>query len=112
MRMPSADYEPNIQVVYTEVEADSDAKFFGNRERIRVGVLDSGKLAASLTALCRQMDVVFSQVESSAGQFEMSSFTLSVEFTAGGQIRLVGSLSTEIKGGATLTFMRKQPSSS
>ena len=107
--MSDAQGDSAIEVVYREIENDPDSKFLGGRTVTRVGVLNSERLAVSLAALCTQMDSVFSRLEHQGGQFELSGFELSVEFTAGGQIRVVGSLSAELKGGATLTFTRKAP---
>lgn len=98
-----------IPVVFSEIVETEGEKgiFSGNIKRVtRLGHLDSETLASNLKTLCHEVGEAFSQVTAPVRDYELESFEVQLEVTASGEIRMVGSVSSEVKGGLTLTFSR------
>jgi hypothetical protein len=68
--------------------------------------LDPSKLSAEMQSLCLSIDSMFHGVTRFVGGYELDSFELTVEITAKGEIRLLGSAGMEAKGGLKLSFRR------
>lgn len=96
-----------IEVVYAD-RGDDGAKTLGAaRIMPRVGEVDTDRLSASLRRLCAQTNELFDDVDRAGGDFELSSFELTVEITGSGEVRLIGAVSVEVSGGISLTFTRR-----
>lgn len=74
---------------------------------LRAVSVNTSELAEKLRLFCVGIDGMFQSVTSSIGQFELESFEITAELTAKGEVRLVGSVGTEIKGGLKLIFRRR-----
>ena len=102
----------SVLVLYDEelLEPQEGAKFGFNREeqvQRRVGVLNLQRFTDNLKALCSQMGGVFDIVRTNFEHYDLDAFELALDLTAKGEIRLVGSVGTEFKGGLKLVFHRK-----
>ncbi len=73
----------------------------------RVAALDPGVLAGNLSALCDQLSQVVDATIRTTGAYELESFEVSLDVSAAGEVRLVGSVSSEVKGGLKLVFRRR-----
>jgi hypothetical protein len=102
--------DPVITLRYVDDEQTEGEKglFGASRQAVtRTTTVTAGVLSANLSAFCEQMAGL---VESAAmppdksSRFELESFEVTVEVSAGGEIRMIGSVSTEIKGGLKLIF--------
>jgi hypothetical protein len=104
-----------LPVIYTEfVEIEPGKGLFDGRGRLvtKIGRLDDTQLATNLQGFCDRMADVFDQVSGKVRDFDVTSFELSVEVTAGGEVRMIGGVSTEVTGGLRLTFTRRATSES
>jgi hypothetical protein len=102
-----------ITVVYQDYEtAEGEKAFLGAVRQMvtKVGTLDAGEMAANLAAFCRQMGAVFERVTTAIDRYELEGFEVALEVTAKGEIRFVGSASSEVKGGLKLVFTRREAS--
>ena len=101
-----------IQIIYDDFE---DVRQPGEKGFIasvtgrvtRLAVVGSDQLASSLKDFCSTVGQAFQGVSTTISEFELDSFELALDITAKGEIRLVSSASTEIKGGVKLSFRRK-----
>jgi hypothetical protein len=108
--------EPVITLRYADDEqADGEKGLFGaSRQAVmRTTEVTTGALSVNLSAFCDQMAGLVEAAAVSprkSPRFELESFEVTVEVSAGGEIRMIGSVSTEIKGGLKLIFgPRKKP---
>ncbi len=69
----------------------------------------ASELAEKLRVFCSGIDGMFQGVATSVSQFDLESFEVTAELTAKGEVRLVGSAGTELKGGLKLVFRRRHP---
>jgi len=100
-----------IPIVYEELETIEGGKGLGAAvERLvrRTGTLDITQLASNLELLCRQLGAAFQGVTTAVKDYEVQEFEVTVDVTAKGEIRLVGGISSEIKGGLKLVFRRTE----
>lgn len=90
---------------------DGEKGLFSTARRAagRVGALDADVLASNLSMLCDQLGQLVDQTASGSAAFELESFEVSLDVSARGEVRLVGSVSSEIRGGMRLTFRRRGP---
>ncbi|MDI1463603.1 hypothetical protein QEZ54_21705 [Catellatospora sp. KI3] len=89
--------------------ADGEKGLFSaaRRAAAHVGVLDAGVLAGNLSAVCDQLGQLVAAAETTRGGYELESFEVSLDVSATGEVRMIGSVSSEIRGGITLTFRRR-----
>jgi hypothetical protein len=87
---------------------DGEKAVFGRARdaAARVSSVGAAQLAANMTRLCRQVGAVFAQASTVADDLELKSVEVTVEVTAGGELRLVGAVSTQVTGGLKLVFTR------
>lgn len=101
---------PGLLVVYDEVETQDDAKglssTFGSIVR-KIAPLETDALAISLQYLCSEFEKLFDKAAAAGALYQLSSFEVMVDFSAKGEIRLIGSASSEFRGGLKLTFSKK-----
>jgi hypothetical protein len=71
----------------------------------RIVTIDAGQLALNIGAVCDQLAGVLSAARTSGG-FELDCFEVTLELTAKGEVRLIGSASSEVRGGVKLQFRR------
>ncbi|MEV6303305.1 hypothetical protein AB0M02_28100 [Actinoplanes sp. NPDC051861] len=99
-----------VQFTWTEFEEVAGSKGLFDTARRKVegaGLLDTTRLAANLQNFCRDIAVAVDSAAVAVGQYELDSLELNVEVTAKGEIRLIGSASSEVKGGLKLCFRRR-----
>lgn len=101
--------EKSLQVLYADRSDDPDSKFFGSGRSVvtRIGEIQPATLATNLSQVCAALEGVLDEVQSRDSGFRLSSFQVTVELTGSGEVRLVGAVSVEVKGGITLTFDRR-----
>ena len=98
-----------ITVRYADDEPPEGEKglFGASRQAVmRTAAVTPKVLSANLSAFCDQMA---SLVEAASraqkrSAFALESFEVTVEVSAGGEIRMIGSVNTEIRGGLKLIF--------
>jgi hypothetical protein len=100
-----------VQIIYQETVAPRDdaAKgLFANETQIatRVASLDVSQFSANLEAFCNQIGSAFASVPTVVDSFELNSFELTLDVTAKGEVRFIGSVGTEVKGGLKIVFRR------
>jgi len=100
----------SIAVVYSDYDAvEGEKAIFGGAKRAvtKMGVLDTAALADSLDSFCSDLGVVFERIGTAIGRYDLESIDVTIEVTAKGEIRLVGSAGVEVRGGLKLTFARQ-----
>jgi hypothetical protein len=102
----------SVQLIYEEqlVTRDDAAKgLFANEVRIarHVASLDLSQFSSNLTAFCQQIGSAFGGITTVVDNFELNSFELTLDVTAKGEVRFIGSAGTEVKGGLKVLFQRK-----
>lgn len=95
-----------IEIVYND--RDPDAKNLGSGSLLRVGRLDTASLKRNLTTLCSHVIDLLEQEPSPRSGFVLDKFTVAVEVTAGGEVRLVGAVNSQVRGGLTIEFRRSK----
>jgi hypothetical protein len=103
----------SVQIIYEEplISRDDAAKgLFAAETRIarQVASLDLALFSANLQTFCQQIGSVFDGVPTVVSSFELGSFELTLDVTAKGEVRFIGSAGTEIKGGLKIVFQRKR----
>jgi hypothetical protein len=90
--------------------ADGEKAVFGRaRDAVaQVSSVGAAQLAANMARLCRQVGAVFAEASAAAQELELTSVEVTVEVTASGELRLVGAVSSQIKGGLKLVFTKPQ----
>jgi hypothetical protein len=98
-----------IPIVYVDGPAAGEKGLFGAAGHIAVrsGVVNSDELAHNLSAICGRLADAFRQVHDTAGIFEMESVEVTLDLTAKGEVRMIASVSSEVRGGLKLVFRRK-----
>jgi hypothetical protein len=101
-----------IEVIYSEMlDADGQKGLFDGVRRItRMGTLDPDVLTSRLSLMCKALSAVFDATGAGKTGYELHEFDVHVEITAGGEVRLIGGISTELSGGLTLHFRRTRDS--
>lgn len=97
-----------IPIVYTDDRPDGEKGLFSAARTLssRVGAISSGDLAANLSSVCARLAEVFQSAQRATGGFALDEFEVTLELSAGGEVRLVGSASAEFRGGIKLVFRR------
>ena len=73
----------------------------------RVGQLSVDTLADNLRALCTGMSAALKSIELPDLPYGLEEVELTVDLTASGEVRLVGSVGAELAGGIKLVFRRR-----
>ena len=109
----TADPRPGIPILYVDDSTDGQKGLFGAAGHIsvRTAVLDSDDLARNLSAVCGRLADAFRKVHDAAGAYELECVEVTLDLTAKGEVRMIASVSSEIKGGMKLVFRRKDRSS-
>lgn len=99
---------PGIPIVYVD-SATGEKGLFSSSAQLAAcaGVVNAEDLAENLAALCERLSAAFRRVHDAAGAFEMESVEVTLDLTAKGQVRLVASVSSEVKGGMKVVFKRR-----
>ncbi|HKQ03740.1 MAG TPA: hypothetical protein VJ464_01310 [Blastocatellia bacterium] len=101
----------SISIIYDELETVSGSKGLGDvtgRIVKKIGTLDTATLASNLTAFCKQIGTTFEGVTTAIRDYELHGFELAIEVTAKGEIRFIGSATSELKGGLKLIFTKQK----
>jgi hypothetical protein len=101
-----------ILVLYQEEETqpgDGSKGIFSNvRQKVmKVAPLNVDEFANNLQDLCNQMGDALARITPATGGYQLESFELAVEVTAKGEVKFIGSVGTDLKGGVKLVFRRK-----
>jgi hypothetical protein len=108
--MNKPDSNEPVQVIYDELEATSGHKGVTDsvgRMLRKVGPLDTSRLATGLSSLHQQIDTILESMGKASSAYELKTFEIVVDFTAKGEIRLIGAASGEFRGGIKLSFSKK-----
>lgn len=100
----------SVSIIYDENESNEGAKgLFSKSNQLtrKIGMLDTGTLAKNFNDFCLQMEFIFDNITASVRNYELQTVELSIDISAKGEVRFVGSISSELKGGVKLTFARK-----
>ena len=100
-----------ILVVYQDDQlsnADGSKGVFSRatEQMARVAPLNLAEFTDNLHALCSQLGEVFDAVNLQVHNYELETIELTVDVTAKGEVKFIGSVGTEFKGGLTLSFHR------
>ena len=101
-----------VLVLYQEEEvqsADGSKGLFTNvREKVmKVAPLNVEEFTNNLQYLCNQMGDALDRMTPASHGYELESFELEVDVTAKGEVKFIGSIGTDVKGGVKLVFRRK-----
>jgi len=104
---PEFTYEA-IPVIYVGDPVDGEKGLFSAARELpaRLGMLNPDKFGQNLAAVCGRLAASFRTVGELTESFEVESFEVSLDLTAKGEVRLIGSASSEIRGGIKITFRR------
>ncbi len=101
-------------IVYSEFERQTGEKsILDTSQRLvdRVGTVSSNTLAKNLESFCEQVGEVFDGVSAVVKNYQLDTVEITVEVSAKGEVRLIGSASSELRGGLKLIFSRQTSSS-
>lgn len=99
----------SLQIIYCEQDIHDGAKAFGSGLKNLVnktGVLDTSHFKTQIAQFCDQISNTLNDLHPSNSDFKVDSFEVTVDITAKGEVRLVGSIGTELKGGVKIVFKR------
>ena len=99
-----------LTVIYSENENIAGEKniFSSTMPRIeKIGNIAQSQLSSSLANFCQSVGQVLNGATTAISDYELDTFEITAEISGKGEIRLVGSVSTEVKGGIKLIFKRK-----
>ncbi len=100
-----------VGIVYLDYEATAGEKGIGTtvrRAALKLGVLDTTRLAETLSAFSHELGAVFDEVATEISRYELETVEVTVEVTARGEVRLIGSAGAEVTGGLKLVFSRRR----
>ncbi|WP_240490761.1 hypothetical protein [Amycolatopsis vancoresmycina] len=99
-----------IPIVWVDPGVDGEKGLFSTARQVagRIGELDSEELARNLSAVCSRLANAFRRAGEASEAFGLDAFEVNLDLTAKGEVRLVGSFSSEIKGGVKLVFRRTE----
>ncbi len=101
--------EDVISIVVSDLDRPEGEKgiFSGARDAAaRVTDVSATTLAANLSAFCAGIWTAIDAVPVPHGTFRLDSFEVTADVTAGGEIRLIGSVQAQARGGIKLVFTR------
>jgi hypothetical protein len=106
----TANLDKGIPILYLDGPVDGQKGLFGPSRPVsgRLGVLASNELAHNLSMVCERLTSAFRSAQQAAGAFDLDAFEVTLDLTAKGEVRLIGSVSSEIHGGVKLTFRRRE----
>jgi hypothetical protein len=110
-RTPSSAEGRPFEIVYIEEQLEEGSKgpLGAIRRRVeKVGVLDFTSFGVNLEEFCNRIGGTLQAVGDAVSQYSLHSFELTVDVTAKGEVRFIGSAGTEIKGGLKLVFQRSK----
>jgi hypothetical protein len=100
---------PAISIIYDDPDDLDGAKGLRSafdRAVRKVGDLDVSTFKDRFGALCSHLVEAVNAVEVTTKDYGLESFEVTVDVTAKGEVRLVGSVGTEVKGGIKLVFKK------
>lgn len=101
-----------IQVIYEDDESQyADSKGLGDSYdylRRKIGSLNVGMFKERLQEMCTQLGEAVRSVETPGSDFSLDSFEVTLDVSAKGEVRLVGSVGSEVKGGVKLVFKKSR----
>lgn len=96
-----------MQVLVTEATPVVGEKGFGSaaaRVARQAVVVTREQLADNLSSLCEEVHFALQKAAAALKAYELEQVEVTTEFTAKGELCLVGGLAAEAKGGLKLTF--------
>ena len=99
--------EGSIPIVsYDEGAADQSKGIWEEaRNQVRkVAAVSATELSAQLASFTTELSTVFNNICSKVGEYQLEAVEIMVEITAKGEVRLIGSASSGLKGGLKLVF--------
>jgi hypothetical protein len=94
-----------LAIIYAE--SDPGAKALSPRDVVtRIGSLDAAAFSTNLNAFCRRVSDALASAARVGDSFKLDSFEVTVDITARGELRMIGSVSSELHGGVKLIFTR------
>lgn len=102
-----------IKLIYVDEPIEGEKGFFGGTRQavMRVADVDPTVVTTNLTNFCKRMVGLIEGTDTPHGQsqrFALECFEVTVELAAGGEVRMIGSVNTEIRGGLKLVFSRRK----
>lgn len=79
-----------------------------NKAAMIVGKVPLNTLAQSLSVFAAEMDKIFSDAQSESKKYILEEIEVSVDISASGSIRLIGTVEAGASGGLKLTFKRNK----
>jgi hypothetical protein len=105
--MSDVDTTGSLPIVYLD-DLDGEKGLFSGARSLstRIGSISGGDLAANLSTVCSRLAEVFRSAQRATGEFALEEFEVTLDLTASGEVRLIGSASAELHGGIKLVFRR------
>lgn len=103
--------QSSILVIYEDLEEVEGTKgIFGSALHAaqKIGVLNTEALTNNLKWFCNQMIGMFHGITTSVKNYELDKIEIVIEVTAKGEIKLVGGVSSDLKGGVKLVFQKSK----
>lgn len=102
----------SVQIISEEAENSAvvgEKSLFATERLVarQVASLDLSQFSVNLQAFCEEIGSAFDKISAVVDKFELDSFELTLDVTAKGEVRFIGSAGTEIKGGLKVVFQRK-----
>lgn len=109
MKSNSLAQSTSISIIYDEADdIDGTKGIRGAFDRVvqKVGELDLATFKDRLHHLCSHLSEAVDSMSMPTNTYRLDSFEVTVDVTAKGEVRLVGSVGSEVKGGLKLVFKR------
>ncbi len=98
-----------IPIIYSDEAAGEKGIFSGSKGMpARIGQVDSDELGQNLSTICTRLAEAFRKTQEATGAFDLDEFEVTLDLSAKGEVRVIASVSSEIRGGLKLVFRRHQ----
>ena len=98
-----------IPIIYSDDAAGEKGLFSDSKGMsARIGQIDSDELGQNLATICTRLAKAFRKAQEAAGSFDVDEFEVTLDLSAKGEVRVIASVSSEIRGGLKLVFRRHQ----
>ena len=101
--------DQTIPIIFDAPEDIRDSKGLSDayeRATRKLGDLNITVFQEKLTTLCLKLSEAIHSLDSERSEYFLESFEVNVDVTAKGEVRLIGSVSSEVKGGIRLVFKK------
>jgi hypothetical protein len=96
-------------VVAAESQTAGEKSLFDATARILAPVpAKTSEIAGNLAVFCQAFSAGIEKATDALTNYQLDKIEMAVELNAKGQVRLIASASTELKGGLKLVFIRKR----